>query len=133
MKLTHRSEYALLALIHLARQTPENYLPSASIASAQGIPEKFLCQLLLVLKRAGYVQSHKGQEGGYRLAKPPRQIKLAEIVRLFDGALAPTGSVSRYFYVPTPIERERGLVRVFREIRDMVARKLEGTTLADVS
>jgi Rrf2 family protein len=133
MKLTHRSEYALLALVYMARQEPEEYLTAASIAAAQAIPLKFLCQLLLVLKRAGCVQSRKGHEGGYRLAKPPSRIKLAEIVRLFDGALAPTGSVSRYFYVSTPIERERGLVRVFRDIRDMVARKLENTTLADVS
>jgi Rrf2 family protein len=132
MKLTHRSEYALLALIHMARRGPQEYHTSASIAAAQGIPEKFLCQLLLVLKRAGCVHSRKGHEGGYRLAKPPEKIKLSAIVRLFDGALAPTGSVSRYFYVSTPIERERGLVRVFREIRDMVAHKLENTTLADV-
>ncbi|HOT52326.1 MAG TPA: Rrf2 family transcriptional regulator, partial [Candidatus Hydrogenedentes bacterium] len=77
-------------------------------------------------------QSTKGQHGGYRLAKPANAISIAEIVRLFDGALAPTESVSKYFYESTPIEREDGLIRVFTEIRDRVAEILEGTTIADV-
>lgn len=132
MKLTNRSEYALLALLHLSRQEPGRYVTVESIASAQAIPPKFLEQLLLVLKRAKYVQSLKGQGGGYRLAKPAQRICLAEIIRLFDGALAPTESVSKYFYEPTPIEREQGLVHVFRDIRDTVSDKLEKTTLAQV-
>ena len=53
-------------------------------------------------------------------------------MRLFDGALAPTESASKYFYETTPIEKERKLLRVFKEIRDVVATRLEGTTLADV-
>ncbi|MBI5240049.1 MAG: Rrf2 family transcriptional regulator [Elusimicrobia bacterium] len=132
MKLTTRSEYALLALLHLARQEPARFLTVSSIASAKGIPGQFLEQLLLIMKRARYVQSRKGQGGGYRLAKPAEEIFLAEIIRLFDGALAPTVSVSKYFYQSTPIERERGLVRLFREIRDLVARRLERTSLADL-
>ena len=75
------------------------------------------------MKRAHYVQSTKGQHGGYRLAKPAREIYLAEVVRLFDGALAPTESVSKFFYESTPIEKEQKMVGVFRDIRDYVARK----------
>ena len=132
MKLTARSEYALLALICLARHQGKQPLNGEAIAREQGIPPKFLQQILFALKRAHYVYSTKGQRGGYRLAKRPGEICLAEIVRLFDGALAPTQSVSEYFYEATPIEREAGLLKVFREIRDHVARKLERTTLADV-
>lgn len=132
MKLTARSEYALLALVHLARCEATAFVRVQDIAEAQGIPQRFLEQLLLVLKRARFVRSLKGPHGGYQLAKKPRQITLAEVVRLFDGALAPTESVSRYFYEATPIEKEKGLLSVFREIRDLVARKLEKTTLADV-
>lgn len=132
MRLTSRSEYALLALVHLARHEREDYLSVQSIAAAQNIPPKFLEQILLTLKRARYVRSLKGQRGGYRLARPARKITLAEIIRLIDGALAPTESVSKYFYEPTPIEKERSLLRVFREVRDHISNKLEGTTLADV-
>ena len=133
MRLTSRSEYALLALIFLARQDSKTFVNAETVAHAQRIPLKFLEQIMLALKRARYVQSAKGQHGGYRLGKPANTISLAEVIRLFDGALAPTESVSRYFYEPTPIEKERKFVRVFRDIRDYVARKLEHTTLADVA
>lgn len=132
MKLTTRSEYALLALLHLARTRGPAYVPVVAIAEAQGLPAKFLEQLLLVLKRGGLVKSLKGQRGGYRLSRAAEKISLAEIIRLLDGALAPTDSVSRYFYEPTPVEREKRLLRVFKEIRDLVSTKLEKTTLADV-
>lgn len=132
MKLTSRSEYALLALVYLGRQDAEEYVSAETIAQAQSIPVKFLEQILLTLKRGQYLRSSKGQHGGYCLARPPDQITLAQVIRLFEGALAPTESVSRYFYEPTPIEKEKGLKQVFQEIRDSIAEKLERTTLADV-
>jgi Rrf2 family cysteine metabolism transcriptional repressor len=132
MKLTARSEYALLALVYLARHEAEGYIPVDTIAQEQGIPPKFLEQLMLALKRARLLHSAKGQRGGYMLAKQPAEITLAEVVRLFDGALAPTESVSENFYEPTPIEKEQNLVRVFKDIRNYVSAKLEQTTLADV-
>ena len=133
MKLTRRSEYALLALIHLARAKGEGYVSVAAMAEAQGLPAKFLEQLLMALKRARIVKSQKGPHGGYRLARPAEKISLAEVIRLLDGALAPTESVSTYFYESTPVEREKRLLRIFKEIRDFVSAKLERTTLADVS
>ncbi len=133
MKLTTRSEYALLALVYLARQHSEEFIPIETIAKAQGIPPKFLEQLMLSLKRAHFLRSTKGQHGGYALAKEPHQITLAEIVRLFDGPLAPTESVSKNFYESTPIEKEKLLVQVFKDIRDYVSLKLETTTIADVA
>jgi Rrf2 family cysteine metabolism transcriptional repressor len=132
MKLTSRSEYALLALVHLARHSDEDYISVDSIARAQEIPTKFLEQILLALKRAHFLHSSKGQHGGYHLAKAPEQISLAEIIRLFDGALAPTESVSVNFYESTPIEKEKLLTKVFKDIRDYTAHKLEKTTIADV-
>ena len=132
MKLTSKSEYALLALIYLARNNTDTFVTVQTIATAQGIPSKFLEQILLILKRAKYLRSLRGQAGGYALAKPPEQIHVAEIIRLFDGALAPTESVSVYFYESTPIEKEETLLAVFRDIRDYISNKLENTTLADV-
>jgi Rrf2 family transcriptional regulator, cysteine metabolism repressor len=133
MKLTTRSEYALLALIYLVRHRNDGYISVQTISAAQGISHKFLEQILLILKRAKYLRSLRGHGGGYTLAKPAESINLAEIIRLFDGALAPTESVSVYFYEPTPIEKEGKLLTVFRDIRDYIAETLEHTTLADVS
>jgi len=132
MRLTSRSEYALLALVHLARQKGEDYVPVRTIAEAQDIPPLFLEQILLTLKRSHHVRSLKGQHGGYRLAKPPDEITLAEIVRLFDGPLAPSESASKHFHGSTPIEREKKVLRLLKQIRDYVSDTLEGTTLADV-
>ncbi len=132
MKLTSRSEYALLALIYLARHDSEEFISVDSIAQAQGIPPKFLEQILLALKRAHFLRSIKGQHGGYQLAKSAKQISLAEIIRLFDGALAPTDSVSENFYESTPIEKEKNISKVFKDIRDYTSNKLEKTTIADV-
>lgn len=132
MKLTTRSEYALLALVYLARQNKDEYISIEIIAKAQGIPPKFLEQLMLAMKRAHFLHSVKGQHGGYALAKEPAEITLAEVIRLFDGALAPTESVSENFYESTPIEKEKKLTRVFKDIRDFVSQKLEKTTIADV-
>jgi Rrf2 family transcriptional regulator, cysteine metabolism repressor len=132
MKLTSRSEYALLALVYLARNDSDSNISVETIANAQSIPPKFLEQILLALKRAKYLRSTKGQHGGYRLAKPANKITLAEIIRLIDGALAPTESVSQNFYEPTPIEKEQSLVEVFKEIRDYISNKLETTTIQDV-
>jgi Rrf2 family transcriptional regulator, cysteine metabolism repressor len=133
MRLTSRSEYALLALIHLARQKGEGYVPVRAIAEAQKIPPLFLEQILLTMKRAHQVQSLKGQHGGYRLARRADEITLAEVVRLFDGALAPTDSASKHFHETTPIEKEKKVLRVLKQIRDYVSDTLEATTLADVS
>lgn len=133
MKLTNRSEYALLALIFLSRHYSTATNQSVeTIAKSQGIPSKFLEQILLALKRAHYLRSTKGQHGGYVLAKPPEQITLAEIIRFFDGPLAPTESVSKYFYESTPIEGEKALVRIFQDIREYIAGKLESTTFANI-
>ena len=132
MKLTVKSEYALLALIYLARCTTDDYVSVKEIAGAQSIPVKFLEQIMLSLKRAGIVRSVKGQGGGYKLMRKPDGITLAEVVRLFDGALAPTESSSKFFYGSTPVEKEAKLILVFRELRDMISEKMEKTTVADV-
>ncbi len=132
MKLTSKSEYALLALVYLARQPNDVYTRVETIATEQSIPASFLEQILLILKRGRVLTSLKGHNGGYRLAKSPEQITLAEIIRLIDGALAPTESVSLNFYRSTPIEKEAALVKVFAQVRDCMLAILENTTLADV-
>jgi Rrf2 family transcriptional regulator, cysteine metabolism repressor len=132
MKLTSKSEYAMLALVYLARQPSDVYTRVETIANQQAIPASFLEQILLILKRGRVLTSLKGHNGGYRLAKPAEQITLAEIIRLIDGPLAPTESVSLNFYRSTPIEKEAKLVEVFAQVRDCMLAILENTTLADV-
>ena len=128
MKLSAKTEYALLAMIFLSEKYGSGFLKISNIAENKNIPRKFLEQILLSLKRAGYLKSRRGADGGYMLALPPSEISLAEIIRLFDGPLAPVESVSRYFYEHTPLEQDQRFIQVFREIRDYISDKLESTT-----
>jgi len=133
MRLSKKSEYACLALIHLSRAY-EGEKPAriADISAAQKIPKKYLEQIMLLLKNSGYVISLRGVNGGYKLAKKPEEITMAQIIRLIDGAISPVASASKYYYSATPIEKEEKLLDVFKEIRNIVSDKLEATTFADL-
>lgn len=129
MRLSRKSEYALLALIDLAVHYKTEPVKILDVSNRNEIPKKYLEQIFLQLKGAGYVRSIRGSSGGYKLAKAPDQISLAEIIRLIDGPLASVGSASQYFFEHTPVERNEKLLKVFKDIRDFVAEKLESTTL----
>ena len=140
MKLTTKSEYSILALIYLARNhreaslrgEKEGFVKTEKICSKCDIPQKYLELLFLTLRQGGFIKTRRGTSGGCRLARPASKINVAEIIRLMDGALAPTESVSRFFYSDTPLAKEKKIIRVFREIRDYISNKLENVTLADL-
>ncbi len=132
MKLTTKSEYLLLALIYIARHMKDDFIKMEDICSECDIPKKYLEQLVFTLKQNRYLKTKRGAKGGYRLAIPAEKITVAEIARLMDGALAPTESVSTYFYSPTPLEKEEKVMRVLKEIRDYMANKLESLTISDL-
>ena len=132
MKLSRKSEYACLALIALAENYNNGVLKIMDIAQSKKIPQKYLEQILLILKGNGYVKSRRGYMGGYLLGKPPGEITLAEILRLIDGALAPVESASKMFYEHSPIEQSESLVSIFKDIRNFISNKLESTTFADL-
>lgn len=121
-----------MALIVLAEHYGRGYMRISDIAGKQNIPKKYLEQILLTLKRGRFVESKLGAEGGYALAKAPDAINLAEIIRLMDGALAPSLSVSEYFYKSTPLEQSLKMKTLLAEIRNFIADKLEKTTFADL-
>ena len=86
MELSSRVEYALLALLELATPYPKDSpLTVNDIADSQEIPERYLDQILTVLRRAGFVQSLRGAKGGYLLAKEPWQITLLEVFCALEG------------------------------------------------
>src|SRR5438034_9351028 len=98
MKLSLRGEYALRALIVLGLNYNQPVVRAQTIAKQQNIPKRFLEQILNDLKSGGIVESRRGVNGGYRLARPPEQINLASVVRHIEGALAPVSCVSANFY-----------------------------------
>lgn len=135
MKLSQRGEYALRAALVLGlRYDAHGVVRIQTVADEQNIPKRFLEQILNDLKDARVVESRRGVQGGYRLARPPEQITLAEIIRHVDGPLAPVGCVSERFYekCSCPDEDRCALRSVMREVRDAIARLLEQITLAEL-
>ncbi len=132
MKLTTKSEYSILAIIHIARNERRGFIKIEEICSRYDMPKKYLELLFGVLRQSGYIKTRRGTSGGYKLSKPASKISVAEIIRLMDGPLAPVESVSRYFYSETPLSREKKVIKVFKEIRDYVAKRLEKLTFADL-
>ena len=105
-----------------------------AISEQQNIPKRFLEQILNDLKSAGFVQSRRGVAGGYRLAKAPERITLAEVVRHVEGALAPVSCVSERFYekCSCPDEARCAIRSVMKEVRDAIVKILETVTLAEL-
>jgi len=132
MKLTTKSEYSILALVYMARKEKAGFIKIEEICSKCDISKKYLELLFSILRQNRYIKTRRGTSGGYKLAKPPSQINVAEIIRLMDGALAATDSVSKYFYSDTPLAKEQKIIDVFKEIRDYISKKLEALTLADL-
>ena len=133
MKLTSKTEYALLAMAELARNYNKPPMRIHDIAEQCDIPESFLEQIMLLLKNGGFVKNKRGKNGGCSLSREPAKIALADIIRLFEGALAPTESVSKYFHSDTPLSNEKKILTVMKSIRDFISNKLEKTTLADIA
>ena len=133
MKLTTKSEYSILALIYMSRNEKDGFIKIKEICSNCDIPKKYLELLFMLLRQNGYLKARRGTGGGYKLAKPASTINVAEIIRLMDGALAATESVSKYFFEDTPLRKEKKLIKVFKEIRDYISGKLEKLTLADLA
>lgn len=134
MRLTKRGEYALRALINIgmAQEVGRPLVQIWEIAEKENIPMKFLEQILVLLKEAGYLESKRGKDGGYALAKPMDTITIGDVVRHVDGPLAPIACVSQNFYekCSCPDEAHCGLRMLMLDVRNAIANILDRYTLA---
>ena len=132
--LSQRTRYTIRALLHLADRYGEGPVQLSEIAEKQNIPAKFLTVMLSSMRRAGLVETMRGREGGYWLAKPPQQVSYGEIVRLTRGSLGLLPCASRLAYQQCTnciTEEKCRLHRVMLMVRDETARILDGLSLAD--
>jgi Rrf2 family protein len=131
MRIPAKTDYALRAATELAAAPGGAPVKAERIAAAQGIPLRFLENILTELRHAGIVESRRGAEGGYLLARPPAEIALADVVRAVDGPLANVGGRR-----PEALEYEgsaAGLRDVWVAVRAGLRAVLEESTLADVA
>lgn len=130
-----KARYALRALYALAVDETRSPVLIADLAERERIPRKFLEAILLELRNAGILQSKKGKGGGYALARPAAEITIGQVMRAIDGPLAPIPCVSERAYArcdECPSEETCGTHLVMKEVRDAIAKVLDGTTLAGV-
>jgi len=132
LKISQKGLYALQAIMTLGRRYGTATVKIRDIALDSDLPEKFLELILLELKNARIVESVRGAKGGYRLRRPPAEIKLSEIIRLVDGPLAPFGDADQLRSLIVTDPDHRALYGVFLEVRDAAAKILESTSVADI-
>jgi Rrf2 family protein len=131
MRVSAKVDYALRAGAELAAAAGHGAVKGERIAQAQRIPFKFLENILLDLKHAGLVQSQRGAEGGYWLAKPPEEISLADVIRAVEGPIANVRGER-----PEQVEyagAAAALREVWIAVRGNLRAVLETATLADVA
>lgn len=132
--LSKKCKYAIHALVHMARDPKEKFLIK-DISDACSIPKKFLEAILLDLKRAGVLGSKQGKGGGYFLRREISEVNLAEVVRLFDGAIAAVPCATFKFYERCSecLDEETCSVRdTFLQIRNATVEMLKASTLEDL-
>ncbi|MGQ9626711.1 MAG: RrF2 family transcriptional regulator [Anaerolineae bacterium] len=127
MKVSSKGEYGLRALFDLAQRYYQEPISSAEIAARQGLPESYLNQLLLTLRRGGLVQSLRGPQGGYRLSRPPESITLAEALALLEGDIS-----VREASLESDSPEGQILRQVWDEVDEAIRQILENITLDDL-
>jgi Rrf2 family protein len=131
VRVSAKADYALRAAAELAAAEGKGPVKGEQLARAQSIPPKFLENILLELRHAGLVQSQRGVEGGYWLARPAAEITLAEVIRAVEGPLANVRGAR-----PEAVEyggSAEPLRDVWIAVRASLRRVLEAVTLADVA
>ncbi len=133
MRISKKTDYALRALFTLVDHFGGAPIPIRELARRNDVPKRFLEQIMLDLKAQGWVKSETGIRGGYMLARKPEKITMGEVVRFFDGILAPIGCVSVTGYERCSQEPVCKFRRVFLDVRNYVAGAMDKATLADVA
>jgi Rrf2 family protein len=131
MRISAKADYAVRAMVELAAAADEKPVKAERIATAQDIPLNFLENILGELRHAGLVRSHRGAEGGFRLAKAASKISVADVIRAVEGPLASVRGA------PPEESQYNGaaeaLPRVWIAVRANLRKVVEHVTVADVA
>lgn len=133
--LSKKTRYAMIALIKLAKENGKGPVLISDIAESEQIPQRFLENILLELKKMGILGSKLGKSGGYFLIKKPEEVSLDDIVRHFEGSIAMLYCISEKAYQPCEFckKEENCKIRsVFKEIRDNTVSVLKKTSLNEL-
>ncbi len=123
MRISAKGEYAIKAVLDLALHHHEGLIPIQEIAARQGIPQRYLEQVLLALKRAGLLGSKRGAAGGYHLTRPPQDITVGAVLRAVEGMAAPFQARSN----------GQELAELWEELAEAVAQVVDRLTFGELA
>jgi Rrf2 family protein len=136
MILSKKTRYAIVALTRLAKEYGKGPMQIKDLAEEEKIPQSFLENILLEMRKLGILGSKLGKSGGYYLLKKPEDVTLAEVVRHFEGTIALMYCVSEKAYQPCEFCKDEAkceIRKVFKEVRDTTYEILSRTTLKELS
>jgi len=128
MRISAKGEYAIRAVLDLALHHGRGLIPIQEIAARQAIPQRYLEQVLLALKRAGLLTSKRGAAGGYHLTKSPDEVTVGAVLRAVEGASAPFEALGR-----DRARREHDLVELWEEIAEAVSGVVDRLTFGELA
>lgn len=130
MRVSTKGDYGVRALIELAHHYGEGPLQSSEIAARQEIPEAYLDQLLTTLRRAGFLRSVRGPQGGHTLVRDPREIRLSEVLVALEGSLSPISCLDNPSGCPKSPCAQR---EMWEEVQRLTMEVLDRTTIGDLA
>ncbi len=132
MLVSQKCQYALRAIFELARQAGQGPVKIAEIAESQAIPARFLEVILNQLKQGGFVESKRGNDGGYLLARPASQLTVGDIIRFIQGPLGPVECVTETIRSSCPLRGGCVFLPVWEKVREAMASVYDGITFQDL-
>ena len=133
MKISTKGEYGIRALLELTLHQGEGYIQSTDIAAARQIPENYLYQLLITLRKAGLIRSRRGPQGGHMLARAAERITLEEAILALEGPIEPVSCVQDDILGDCSFDGECPVKDVWRKITDATRGILAATTFHDLA
>ncbi len=132
MNLSQKCQYAVRAILELAKRYGQGPVTASEIASSQVIPQRFLEVILNELKPTGLIQSRRGVQGGYFLAGQPKGITIGQVIRLIDGPLEPVRCVGDHNKPSCPLRDRCALIELWTAARKAVEEVYDGTNFQDL-
>src|SRR6266550_406823 len=131
MKVSMKGDYGARALVELAHHFGEGPVQSAIIANRQSIPEPYLDQLLTTLRRAGFIRSVRGPQGGHALVREPAYLRVTEVIEVLEGSIMPADCLDD----GSVCARTGGCAQseMWRDVRDAILGVLDNTSIADLA
>lgn len=130
MKISTKGRYAVLVMLDLALNNTGECIKVKDIAARQNISEKYLEQIIAMLNKAGYVNSVRGAQGGYRIAKEPKDYTVGMILRLTEGSMAPVACLDEGNQCEQCDTCET--LEVWKELYDAINNVIDNVTIADL-